>query len=273
MRRMALRLLGLALVAVLAGCADNAMVMKGQLQNLQKQQAALSRQGQEMQERAAGLDRDNQELQSLLAQARQRNQVLDDQLAGLRSQLGTVTSQLASAREEKAASESKVQALNASLQRRGGVTITPNNSLLQTLPAINLPDVQVRRDGDVIRVELPESRLFDHGGAQLRQGAPQFIQMVAAELIRTYPQQIIGVEGHTDTDPVNGGQYRTPHELSVARAVMVYQVLASQMRIPSAQLFVTGHGGNHPVVSNATPQGKQRNRRVELVVYPERFTQ
>jgi outer membrane protein OmpA-like peptidoglycan-associated protein len=36
------------------------------------------------------------------------------------------------------------------------------------------------------------------------------------------------------------------------------------------QLFVVGHGSNHPIVSNGSPEGKQRNRRVELVVYPER---
>ena len=38
------------------------------------------------------------------------------------------------------------------------------------------------------------------------------------------------------------------------------------------QLFVGGFGSNHPVVSNATPAGKDRNRRVELVVYPEQVT-
>jgi outer membrane protein OmpA-like peptidoglycan-associated protein len=36
------------------------------------------------------------------------------------------------------------------------------------------------------------------------------------------------------------------------------------------QMFVVGHGGSHPVVSNGTPAGKQRNRRVELVIYPDR---
>ncbi len=50
----------------------------------------------------------------------------------------------------------------------------------------------------------------------------------------------------------------------------VYEVLTGSMRLRAEQLFVVGHGSNHPVVSNATPEGKQRNRRVELVVYPEK---
>ena len=67
-----------------------------------------------------------------------------------------------------------------------------------------------------------------------------------------------------------GGPWRSNHELSNARAMAVYEVLTSSLRLRADQLFVVAHGGNHPVVSNATPEGKQRNRRVELVVYPEK---
>ena len=39
--------------------------------------------------------------------------------------------------------------------------------------------------------------------------------------------------------------------------------------MPARQLFVVGHGGSHPVVSNATDAGRARNRRIEVVIYPE----
>jgi flagellar motor protein MotB len=190
-------------------------------------------------------------------------------LAAVRDQLRGVAAQLAQTREEKDSSNQRVQALTASMQRRGSVSITPNNSLLRTLPAINLPDVHVRRDGDVIRVELTGSRLFESGSARLQPGATELITSAAAQLLASYPDQIMGVEGHTDTDPVTGRQWRNNHELSVTRAMAVYDVLVSRTRCRAEQLFVVGHGPNHPVVSNATPEGKKRNRRVELVVYPE----
>jgi flagellar motor protein MotB len=261
-----------ALVALgaLVGCADNALVLKGQVQSLQQQQLAVSRQNEEMQHRTAGLDRDNQELNAMLAQSKQRTQVLEDQLTALREQLGTVNTQLTQTRQEKQSTETKVQALTASLQRRGGVTITPNNSLLQTMPVVSTPGVSVRRDGDVIRVELPGGRLFDSASARLKPGAAQVITSVGLDLLRLYPDQIIGVEGHTDSDQVLGGQYRNNHELSVARAVVVQDVLVNQARFTPTQLFVVGHGPNHPVVSNGTADGKERNRRVELVIYPEK---
>jgi flagellar motor protein MotB len=195
----------------------------------------------------------------------------EEQATALRGQLRTVTDQLAQAQAERQNSEEKSQALSASLHRQTGVTITPNNSFLQTLPVLQQPGVHVRRDGDVIRIELPGGQLFDPGGAQLRGGAVGLIAEAAAELRRNYPDQIIGVEGHTDSDPLPGGQWRSNHQLSIARAMAVYEELSSRMGLRPEQLFVVGHGSNHPVVSNATAEGKQRNRRVELVVYPDRW--
>jgi flagellar motor protein MotB len=255
---------------LIAGCADNPMVMKGKIAQLEQQQTASARQYQQLQDRAYALDRDNQEKDTLLAQARQQTKVSEDQLAGLRDQLRSVTSQLAQTRADKDSIDRRVQALNASMQRQGGVTIDPNSSLQQTLPAVNIAGANVRRDGDVVRVELPGNTLFESGTARLRPGAANLITDVAAELARVYPDQMIGIEGYTDNDPVAGGQWRNNHELSIARALSVYDVLVSRSRLQGNQLFVTGHGPNHPIVSNATAEGKQRNRRIEFVVYPDR---
>jgi flagellar motor protein MotB len=263
------RWLSLFAIAALAGCAENSMVLKGQVQKMQEQQLALTRQNQQLQERANALDRDNQELGAMLAQSRQQTKVTEDQLAALRDHLRGVTAQLADTRDEKDSSNRKVEALTAAMRRRGGVSISPNNSLLHTLPTIHLPGVYVRRDGDVIRVELPGSQLFESGSARLRPGAPTLITNVAAELLATYPNQILGIEGHTDSDPIASREFRNNHELSVARASVVYDVLLARTQYQADQLFIVGHGPNHPVASNATIQGKQRNRRVELVVYPE----
>ena len=262
--------LWLALAMIATGCADSSMVLKGRVNQFEQQQTAMQRQYQQLQDRASALDRDNQEMGTLLAQARQQTKVSEDQLAAVRDQLRSVTAQLAQVRSDKESIDKRVQTMTASMQRQGGVSITPNNSFLQTLPAINIAGVFVRRDGDVIRIELPGSSLFEPGSARLRPSAVNLITDVATELMRTYPDQIVGVEGHTDSDPVAGGQMRNNQELSVARAMSVYDVLVNRTRLQSSQLFVVGHGSNHPIVSNATAEGKNRNRRVELVVYPDR---
>jgi flagellar motor protein MotB len=258
---------------VMAGCADNPMVLKGRMAQYQQQQTDMQNQISQYQKRINDLDRDNQRNQALLAQSQQQSKLLEDRLTAVTEQLRSTTDQLARVSNDKLDLDSKTKALTASMHRQQGVSITPNSSFLQTLPAIRYADVHVRRDGDVIRVELPGNQLFDPGGAQVKPAAYNMIADVAAEIRRTYPDQLLGIEGHTDTDPVTGGQYRTNHALSTARALAVYEVLVSSQRYRAEQLFVVGHGPNHPVVSNGTLEGKQRNRRVELVIYPDRLGQ
>lgn len=262
-------LLAVALTAV-AGCADNPMVLKGRLAGYEQEKTALTRQNEQYQSRLASLDQANQQKETQLAQALQQNKLLEEHSAALRQQLRDLSTQVSQLQGEKQEVDKKSQALTASLRRQTGISISPNNSFLQTLPAVRNPDVHVRRDGDVIRVELPGQLIFDQGSARRKPGADNIIADAAAEIRRSYPEQIVGIEGHTDSDPVTGGPYRTNHELSVARAVAVHDVLVGSGQYRADQIFVVGHGPNHPVVSNATPEGKQRNRRVELVVYPEK---
>ena len=255
---------------VLAGCANNPYALQSQNQNLQQQQVALQQRNQELQSRASTLDHDNQELETLLAQTRQQTKVLDDQLAAVREQLAGTSAQLAQLRDEKQLTDKQTEALMASTRRQKGAKITANSSLQRSLPAVNLPGIEVRADGDVVRIELPASRLFQTGSTVLQPVAGALLDSVAAEVARAYPDQKIGVEGHTDADFMRSPQGGDNQQLSVARATAVYQYLAARGQIPANRMLIVGHGSNQPVVSNATAAGKARNSRVELVVYPDK---
>ncbi len=264
-------LIGLA-IFMLSGCAGSSSVLQGKMQKAQDQQLALSRQNEQLQGRANTLGTDNQELSALLAQSRQRTKVVEEQLSAVREQLTSTATQLAKVRHEKEAGDKQVSAMQASMKRRGSVTITPNSSYQKPLVAISIPGVDVRNDADVLRIVLPASRIFEPHTVRLRPGAERLITTVAAEITRNYPNNRIGIEGHTDSDPIVNQQWRNNHEFSAGRAVAVYNVLVQQARIDPARLFVAAHGANHPVYSNGPLGGKERNRRVELVVYPEKVT-
>ncbi len=240
---------------------------------LQQQMQTLAQQTQEYQSRAQTLDQDNQELETLLAQSRQQIQLLNDEVTATRQQLRTTTDQLLAQRENNSQLQSKTSALLASVEKRAGAEIRANNSLLKNLTITNIPGATVRQDGDVVRVELAGDRLFAEGSPYLKSGAEQLIQNVAADLRRTFPNQFIGIEGHTDDQPTHSQQFPSNHHLSAAQALAVYNTLIQRGTLPAKQLFVIGHGANHPVVSNATQSGRARNRRIELVVYPERMAQ
>jgi len=257
-------------IGVLSGCAQNAAQLANQNQTLQQTQLAAQQRLQELQSRASTLDHDNQELEALLAQTRQQGKLLEDQLAAVKEQLSSATTQLSQLSEEKQNTERQAETLLASTKRRGGATITANSSLGANVPKFGIPGIEARADGDVIRIELPGMLLFQPNTASLLPTAGAIVDQVASELARSYPEQIIGVEGHTDADPLPGTPGVSNHQLSVNRSMAVYEYLVTKNKIASVQLFAVGHGGNHPVVSNATPTGKQRNNRVELVVYPDK---
>jgi flagellar motor protein MotB len=254
-------------LALLAGCAQNPQVTR-QVHLEQQQRMAIAQQAEDLKRQVQTLDHDNRELQTLLAQSRQQTQVVQDQLAAMREQLSGAASQMARLQDERQASEKRADALAASTRRRAGASITANNSLEQALPKFSQPGVLARRDGDVIRIELPADALFEPQTAQLRVGASRTIEEVAEELARSYAGQFIGIEGHTDADPARGAS-TSDHQLSTARAAAVFQQMSTRTRLQANQMFVAGHGGNHPVVSNATAAGRERNRRIELVIYPE----
>ncbi len=96
------------------------------------------------------------------------------------------------------------------------------------------------------------------------------LEAVARELAHDYADRRIAVESHTDSGPVRSTQFSDSHQLSFARATAVFDHLTRFTPFRAEQLSVVGVGPNRPQFSNGTPAGQQRNRRIELVIYPER---
>jgi len=269
MRRM-VRIACLLVPVVLcaAGCRQNSNLVSQQQTAWQQQQLS---QVEEFRRRTTGLDMDNRDLHAQIAQSQQQMGLLRDEVNLLRRRLGDTASQLETARLEKQEADKRISVLEASIRHRGGARITANSSFQHgSLSPINLPGLNVRQDGDVVRIELPSDRLFLPGTATLHQGAFAMIDQAATAIIRTYPQQKIAVEGHTDNRMTARGLAGGSHQLSVNQAMAVFTQLTQRHRFAPGSLFVIGHGAAHPVLSNATPSGQARNRRVEIVIYPEK---
>lgn len=234
-----------------------------------EQQTAMAQQTQQYQQRASTLDRDNQELESLLAQSRQQVQLLEEQIRATQVQLRDTTDRLAGTQSENDQLRGRTTALAASMQTRSQAEIRANNSLLRSLSITNLPGIEVRQDGDVLRIELPADQLFNAGTPQFKAGADGLLRTVAADISQNYPQQLVGIEGHSDNSPMTSPQIPSEQHLTVYQATAVYDMLTRGSGMPTKQLFVVGHGSAHPIVSNATDAGRARNRRIEIVIYPE----
>lgn len=266
-------LLGIAGVLLVAaiGCARNPYVVQGRLEDLKGEYDQLAARNRELEQTMQQLDQNNQELQTQVARALQRARIHEKDAKALRSQLKETATQLAQVRSQKKQLETHVDR-ELDGPRRPKATITANSSIKKKLPPFNLPGVEIRQDEDVIRVELPADEIFEADDIRIRPEGRKLIDRVTTAIGREYPEQIIGVEGHTDDQSLpQGSKWLSPHHLTVGRAMAVYDQIVNLGTVPIDHLFIVGHGPNHPVVSNGSAAGRARNRRVELVIYPEQI--
>jgi len=110
--------------------------------------------------------------------------------------------------------------------------------------------------------------LFDSGKAKLKDDALAKLDKISGVLQTTVRDLNVGIEGHTDNVPIKYSGWKSNWELSAARAMSVLHYLIDSAGIEPGRLSATGYGEYHPVDSNSTKEGKQRNRRVEIVILP-----
>ncbi len=130
-------------------------------------------------------------------------------------------------------------------------------------PLVMRDQLTVRRHPDRVEIEIRNDLLFQVGSATLSPAAQQVIREVAATLVGD--ANPVRVEGHTDNLPINRPAFPSNWELSAARAAGVVRVMASS-GIQPERLAVLGLGEFRPAASNDTPEGRNANRRVLIVV-------
>ena len=109
--------------------------------------------------------------------------------------------------------------------------------------------------------------LFDSGKAKLKEEASGALDKVAEVINNEVKDRNIAIEGHTDNQPIKYSGWKSNWELSTARATTVLHYF-EDAGIEPGKLQATGYGEYRPVVSNDTREGRQENRRVEIVILP-----
>jgi chemotaxis protein MotB len=110
--------------------------------------------------------------------------------------------------------------------------------------------------------------LFDSGKDKLKPGGERILQKVGNVIKEETVNNEISVEGHTDNVPIKYSGWKSNWELSTARATSVLHYLEDNCGLMSDKLSATGYGEYRPVTSNETEEGKQANRRVEIIIKP-----
>ncbi|MFT3708912.1 MAG: flagellar motor protein MotB [Archangium sp.] len=126
------------------------------------------------------------------------------------------------------------------------------------------PTVSIEVENGKLRLRLAAMRFFDPASAALRPEALAVLDAIATEL--EPGNNLIRVEGHTDDGAITSTRYRNNWDLSAARAATVVSYLEQGHHIDPARLSAAGLGSSHPLVSNETPENRELNRRIEIVM-------
>lgn len=148
------------------------------------------------------------------------------------------------------------------------VTETYENLLRDLREEVERGEIGIAREGGGITLQVAEEVFFETGKAVIRERGRQVLLRISANL-KTAEGRNIRVEGHTDNVPIGPSlkpEFPTNWELAAARAVNVVRFLQEEGGIDPRRLSAVAFAQYRPVGSNATQEGRKKNRRVEIIL-------
>jgi chemotaxis protein MotB len=167
---------------------------------------------------------------------------------------------------------------NAQRKGPGGVVKAEPAKPAGLLPSLKILQMQLKQEIDSgmlqvsmeargLVVSLRQAAFFPPGQDTIDDGTFPTIQKLA-EVILAVPNKV-RLEGHTDAVPIHNARYRSNWELSSARGVTMLELLTTRYKVPEQRLSVGGYAETVPIASNASPEGRAQNRRVDIVILNE----
>ncbi len=147
--------------------------------------------------------------------------------------------------------------------------IEPMDFLKQELKEIiNLNElnnsVSIEENQRGVTIRILDDILFASGDAELKKKAQEVLKLVA-EIIKELPNDV-RVEGHTDNIIINSAKYPSNWHLSIARALNTAYYLIQAEDVNPDKISVVGYAEYNPIADNSTPEGRAKNRRVDIII-------
>jgi len=213
------------------------------------------------------------ELEKQLADARKREtdheariKAIEAELASTKGDLESSSAEASKLRGEKEATQSELDELRRQrdAQEKRLAAYRELQQRLSRLVDAGKLDIGFR-NGQMV-VKLPSSILFASGSDKLSEAGQAALSEVTAVLVELKDRHFL-VAGHTDNVPIKTRQFRNNWVLSTARAVAVLEFMVAQ-GMPPANVAAAGYGQEDPVKPNDTEEGREANRRIEIILVP-----
>lgn len=248
-RRIQVLALAVLAVALAAGCGVKKEVHQKALNDLSATQDRLSESERKRDELEAQIAKLEKELAALQAQ---RDNLTEAERAAQEKMQATET-ELAELRKQRDAAEERLKAFRQLYDRFRALVDTGK--------------LQVDfRNGQMV-LKLPAEVLFASGKAKLSDTGEKALTEVLNILVEFKDRRFL-IAGHTDNQQIRGGRFDNNWELSSARALSVLEYMV-KAGFDSKNLGAAGYGEWDPVAPNDTPENRQLNRRIEIILVPD----
>jgi chemotaxis protein MotB len=207
------------------------------------------------------------ELEGKLTEAGNRIQTLEGEIAALRSGQTLTQGELEKVRGEKEATEADLAELRAMREADQKRLAAFQDLQARFKSMVDAGDLEVVFRRGQMSVKLPSGVLFPSASAELSEAGKQTLGKVT-KVLQGLGRRRILVAGHTDNVPIDKPEFRNNWYLSSARAVSVVELMIAE-GFPPKLLAAAGYADKDPVASNKTRKGRQRNRRIEIILVPD----
>jgi len=204
--------------------------------------------------------------QSLHANVADLNTKLNKLIAAAKSQIASQKNRLSSSEQTIAEQQAKLAALQSILDKQQQATESLRKSISDALGKFNSDELTVFEKNGKVYVSLQEKLLFKSGSAVVDPKGKDALSTVA-QVLNANPKISIEVEGHTDSIPIKG-KFEDNWALSLARAASVVRILTNDYSVDPTKVVASGHSKYDPVDTNATDDGRARNRRTDIILAP-----
>ena len=265
------KLLTLSLLAI----AASSCVSSKKYHKLQADNAALEQRYNDVQGSLAKSQSDGQTIQALLAQAQKNNAELKANYAALQKTLDNSINQntqgnvnISKLVDQINASNKYIRELVQAKNRSDSLNLLLATNLTRSLTPVETDEVNVKVLKGVVYISLADNMLFKSGSYEVNDRAMQTLGKIA-KILKDYSDYDVLVEGNTDPVPISRPNIRNNWDLSVLRASSIVQLLQDKFGVDPTRLTAGGRGEYNPIADNETAEGRQRNRRTEIIITPK----
>lgn len=219
-------------------------------------------------------------LEKEASQLKKDTTMMADELRNLQSSYNTMdtdynkmksnsSSKISQLSDDLAAREKRLKEVEDVLKKRDEATNALKEKLNEALLGFKKSGLTVDIRNGKVYVSLMDKLLFPSGSIIIDENGKKALTQLAG-VLKQQPEINIAVEGHTDNQKINNlGQIKDNWDLSVLRATSVVRYLTTNESVEGIRMTATGKGEFQPLDSNATPDGRSKNRRIEIVLSPK----